>query len=136
MTTLLDAARQALVALECMYHTADPGPARDVSIVAFDALRTAIAEAEKAEPVAWRYRPDASWPWALTDYGYLVSCKRPSYQVEALFTHPPQREPLTFAQGQELLAITITHPTIYEEAAFRKGVRAAERAHGIGDRDE
>ena len=49
---------------------------------------------------------------------------------------PPQRQPLTFAQGQELLAIAIKHPTIYEEAAFRKGVKAAERAHGIGDQDE
>ena len=47
MTTLLNAARQALAALEYMYHTADPGPARDVSMEALDALRTAIAEAEK-----------------------------------------------------------------------------------------
>lgn len=50
--TLLDAARQALAALEYMYHTADPGPARDVSMEALDALRTAIAEAETVEP-AW-----------------------------------------------------------------------------------
>ena len=42
-----EAMQRALVALEYMYHTADPGPARDVSMEALDALRTAIAEAEK-----------------------------------------------------------------------------------------
>lgn len=65
---------------------------------AFDRL------AAKVEPVAWRYRPGPSWPWSLTDDGYLASCKRGQYQVEELHNAaPPQRKPLTDEQVAPIL---------------------------------
>lgn len=103
------------------------------------------AEADKAEPVAWRYRPGVSRPWALTDDGYLASCKRPSYQVEELFTYPPQRESLTDEQidaahkTEKLAIITLMHndTTVKEfTRALRLLARAVERAHGIGGSNE
>ena len=151
MTTLLDAAKQALEALTDEHARY----ARHINIsVAATLLRTAIAEAEKAappqrEPLTWsnhveqrmlqwrqRFVTGSGDRLALDDFMDKESLDDLIDFVCDESVGPPQHEPLTFAQGQELLAIAIKHPTIYEEAAFRKGVKAAERAHGIGGSNE
>jgi hypothetical protein len=112
MSTLREAAQQALEALEigyaaaqaeaAQYHAAMAGyrPERhaemdaDVAKIAaaITALRDALAQKEQ-EPVAWRYKGMMGMPWSLSDDGYYVSCKRDNgYMVEPLYTHPPRRE--------------------------------------------
>jgi hypothetical protein len=112
MTTLREAAQQALAALEIGYDSAQAEAAQfhaamagyrperhaamdaDVQKIAasITALRAALAQQEQ-EPVAWRYKPMIGSPWSLSDDGYYASCKRDKgYIVENLFTDPPRRE--------------------------------------------
>jgi hypothetical protein len=94
MTTLREAAQQALEALEAL----DAPPSGVVDHYELDrrkqALRAALAQQEQEqEPVAWRYKGMMGMPWSLSDDGYYVSCKRDKgYTVEPLYTHPPRRE--------------------------------------------
>jgi hypothetical protein len=122
MTTLLDAARQALEALEANHqwhqdydeHNGYPGSElAATNVAALTKARTAIAEAEKAEP-----------------------------KVEPLFTHPPKHEPLTDEQidaahkTEKLAILALMHHDISAgnfTRALRLLARAVERAHGIGD---
>jgi hypothetical protein len=92
MTTLREAAQQALEALEAL----DAPPSGVVDHYELDrrkqALRAALAQQEQ-EPVAWRYKGMMGMPWSLSDDGYYVSCKRDNgYMVEPLYTAPPRRE--------------------------------------------
>ena len=85
----IEAMKQALDALEA--H-ADFGIKSDKAITA---LRQAIAEAEKQEPVMW-VMPDGKTvdKWGLQFYGGQTGTP--------LYTHPqPKREPLTLEQLRE-----------------------------------
>jgi hypothetical protein len=89
-----------------------------------DTLRTAIAEAEKQEPVAWRYKGnlhkfDPS-DWASTEF-----------PITPLYTTPPaaQREPLTEEQIMQTWEGIIKYAP--GEVRLRDFARAIEAAHGI-----
>jgi hypothetical protein len=117
--SLRTAAQQALEALEERYV----GALRDK---AMDALRTALAEPEQ-EPVACVTGAYAGH--------FTVVPTNPALVLTtgmALYTHPPQRKPLT---DEEIDALPWTKNyesdvTLYE--ALRDFARAIERAHGIG----
>ena len=96
----IDAMKQALEALECLFgipeHLTGKGGG-DVSVwrlggsyraqQAIPALRQAIAEAEKQEPVAWAQ---------FSEIGNLIDLlEEPCKGYAPLYTHPqPKREPL------------------------------------------
>ena len=120
MTSLLNAARQALVMLKsglaCSHH----------SCVVTD-LRAAIEEAEKAEPVAW-INPE----YGTEDYTSPLSPVTTYHRRDwtPLYVHPPQRKPLTDAEIETLYDALRVIPT---QSMAITVARAIERAHGIGD---
>ena len=156
MTTLRDAAQQALEAL-CLWATG-----RDMDAVALNdlilRLEAALAEPVQ-EPVAWSHnlidiiithRP-ADLERHPERWTALYSAPQPCPTCEALArtvmldqtshdTAPPQRKPLT---RKEALAIVDAQeayrktglPMFYRDQAY-KMIRAVERAHGIGDSDD
>ena len=78
-----EAMKQALEALESFREISDFTPAQAVH--AITALRTAIAEAEKQEPVAWieHHKGGDNLNWEEVNHPYAKSTP--------LYTHPPQR---------------------------------------------
>jgi hypothetical protein len=132
MTSLREAAQQALVCVVCVRDMAvhPDERMRDMavhpdSVQMFEntitALRTALAEPEQ-EPVAWKD----------TTYGNLHHQNFGG--CIPLYTHPPQRKPLTDEEIRDIakqyalgLAFPYDGPTTPELFA-----RAIERAHGIG----
>jgi hypothetical protein len=117
----IEVMKQALDALDCIYS---PLHVREINKVgaAIGALRQAIAEVEKAEPVAWMNKD--GW----------IGLYRQGDATIPLYTHPPARKPLT---DEEIVAIGRElgikcklggNPNIDFDYA-----RAIERAHGIGD---
>jgi hypothetical protein len=111
---LREAAQQALDE----WHT-DPGSVRMASLMM--ALRTALAEPEQ-EPVAWKD----------TTYGNLHHQNFGG--CIPLYTHPPQRKPLT---DEEIELLAVKHappidPAFAKDDDFIEFARAIERAHGIG----
>jgi hypothetical protein len=70
----------------------------------------------RIEPVAWLRQRDNTL--AVNDGGLFGSDWTP------LYTHPPQRKPLTEEERERMLEDYATHGDI---------VRAVEKAHGIGD---
>jgi hypothetical protein len=70
------------------------------------------------EPVAWRVKVETKLRDGSLDVGYQLRNEKMSAYDEPLYTHPPQRKPLTDEQ--------IGHDPI-----FRAGVRFAEASHGI-----
>jgi hypothetical protein len=117
-----------------------PESAHDTAITA---LRTAIAEAEKQEPVAWMVYFDARLGGARVTDKLLVWKKEQAAEqvkadliqsVEPLYTAPPaaQRKPLT---DEEIRKFADTHlfyqPEGYEVSGIFNLARAIEAAHGI-----
>ena len=137
MTTLREAARQALEALENgnRVRAGEGGTKCQISLEgsAITALRAALAEPVQEpvqEPVAWRFKAMIGSPWSLSDDGYYISCKRDQrYFVEALYTAPPQRKPLAEWQINDLMADI--DPEDVCSWSFRQGVYAAEKHHGV-----
>ena len=125
MTTLRAAAQQALEAWDTRAGIA-------AATEAFEALRAALAQQAEPvqEPVAWRFKAMIGLPWSLSDDGYYISCKRDQrYFVEALYTAPPQRQPLAEWQINDLMAGI--DPEDVCSWSFRQGVYAAEKNHGV-----
>ena len=126
MTTLHEAAQQALEALE--WHLEKGAWGADIEGVTA-ALRERLAQqAEPVEPVAWYFEArhiDSAWAAAVT-------LKHPGPEgkymrkVTPLYTAPPQRKPLTEDEVEHLLS---THERNYDMVNF---ARAIERSHGIG----
>ncbi len=75
-----------------------------IDVGAINALRQAIAEAERQEqePVAMRYDFDG-YGWLYIDNGSGSNWKEKIKNAEPLFTAPPQRKPLTDDLYNELL---------------------------------
>jgi hypothetical protein len=123
--SLREAAQQALEALEERYV----GALRDK---AMDALRTAIAEPEQ-KPVAWRYELSTAIfeSGEYSGWRCTISEKEPCApensirNLQPLYTHPPQRKPLTDEELKRVCAKTFS----YDPYVI---ARAIERAHGIG----
>ncbi len=93
MTTLREAAQQALEALEWFnkYGSEEHGPSlRGAECSLRAALAEPVQEPEK-EPVVWRYRfKDDPNGWMLTDSDPITV--HSNIVVEPLYTHPPRRE--------------------------------------------
>jgi hypothetical protein len=179
----LDAMKQALEALDVDRNKDHWEVARDRQR-AITALRLAIEQAERQEPVAWRefdgeggydyrtyddnenFRDEyikrngqryASWVeplytappqqekqgpvahlWQHSETGrtrivmpdQIITTDATWFVVGPLYLAPPQRQPLTEEEiDQGLLR---TNYALQTAAAWRDGVRFAERAHGIG----
>ena len=106
MTTLREAAQQALSAIEDSGHKAD-------LVDAAYTLRAALEQPEP-EPVAWMQKLTGviRSDWHFDKSGYVP-----------LYTEPPQRKPLTGAKIEELM-------DLYDVTSI-DFVRAIEAAHGI-----
>ena len=139
MTTLREAAQQALEALE-QSETFVPyegfGMARREAErkhqAAITVLRAALAEPVQ-EPVAWSYELATT----MLEHGYdgwehLITRYKPNVpegsirNLTPLYTTPPQRKPLT---EEEIDSIWDSEKAFADIYAI---VRAIERAHGIG----
>ena len=155
MTTLREAAQQALEALEvattplakdrqevlraqaalraALAQQKDPtDPGNDV-----DVLREHVRHLERRvrqlhaqqepvqEPVAWRYKPMIGSPWSLSDDGYYISCKRDKGYIVEPLYAAPPQRTMVPLTEEEIERIGMKHVTL------REVIRAVERAHGI-----
>jgi len=131
MTTLREAAEIALAALS---HPNFQG-AEEAETILRDALgrsksssklREALAQPEQ-EPVAWMDRDGDIYPMPETE-GW-----RPPHTL--LYTHPPQRKPLT---DDEIRKLWDSHTIdVYGKIGINPVLfaRYLERAHGIGEKE-
>jgi len=133
----IEAMKQALEALE--RYAPQHGHPDDMSD-AITALRIAIAEAEKQEPVAWRNAairlgeelssvgPDGYYNMTAEQWLDWAMDQQP--QVKNSLTTPPaaQRQPLTEGRVWELAANCLD-----SVAGRLQFARAIEAAHGIGE---
>ena len=129
MSDLRKAAEMALDALEAMmaeFKALDLPYGSKAYALAKDArldLRAALAELEQ-EPVAYIHRHGNHWE--VTERYLCDDEKARGWTEEPLYTHPPQRKPLTDEEIQEL---SQQHKF---DSRMMKFVRIIERAHGIG----
>jgi hypothetical protein len=107
--SLREAAQQALEALE-----------ENGRLSAMEILRTALAEPEQ-EPVAWLQRRFVD---SFPAVGY-ETCDAKDYGAIPVYTHPPQRKPLSDEKVWDIYYEMIQD----DRLSF---ARAIERAHGIG----
>ena len=121
----IDAMKQALVALiDARRYGAGDWSSTE------DALRLAIEQAEKQEPVAWLYR-DA---WGTLKLSEIMPPPVGSFPV---YTAPPNRQPLTREQVLECereadAAYVATRADELRPSWASIFARAIERKHGIG----
>jgi hypothetical protein len=123
----IEAMKQALAALEVACGgrcNAEYNPCQQQE--AAQALRTAISEAEKQEPVAWLFQHEET---GLTECVDVQQVERgfeknnPRWQkIGPFYAAPPQRQPLT---DEEITKMWPRESLV----AF---ARAIERKHGIG----
>ncbi len=88
------------------------------------ALRLAIEQAERQEPVAWLYRDE----WKTLKLSQITPPPTGSFPG---YTAPPQRQPLTEEEMLEIL-VGIDAATKRLPPGMKAFARAIERAHGIG----
>ena len=106
-----------------------------------DALRASFAKsllAEQGEPVAWQYRTRPDWEkdwqqgWmycskgAFEDYTRAPLLHDWHYEVRELFTHPVR--PMSEAQIIQWMPVGLLRT---EEFVYQKGIKDAEKFHGI-----
>ena len=87
------------------------------------------------EPVAWINPGAMEWGKRQCEKVLKLTRKaQPEYDfTEPLYTRPPARQPLTDAQiDDHMLALLYDGEDLPDPWGFKQGVRAAERAHGIG----
>lgn len=140
MTTLREAAQQALEAMEELQGgctDSDDGTVEAITVwcpEVITALRTALSEPEQ-EPVAYLYHdagvPEDAHPWLHSTMLVLAADRRPGLRGETpLYTHPPQRKPLT---DEEIVDLWADVSMDYDDQInIIEMARAIERAHGIG----
>jgi len=92
-----------------------------------DALRLAIEQAERQEPVAWWNGEYGSPVFGLKRDTPGIGLGNPD--ATPLYTTPPQRQPLT---EEELKKLWYGTERIMGWYSFEEIARAIERAHGIG----
>ena len=121
MTTLREAAQQALEALEY------DGLLKKRQAIA--ALRAALAQQDEPvqEPVAWMESPHGAIR-ANPNYKCMFPSQLLHWRIP-LYTAPPQRKPLAESQINDLMAGI--DPEDLCSWSFRQGVYAAEKHHGV-----
>jgi hypothetical protein len=116
----LDAMKQALEALEEIHPGNMTPMAEEAWNKAIATLRHAIEQAERQEPVAWMWK----------DGTLTIDPDRADGTWTPLYTAPPQRQPLT---DEEIDEIAVAELGLDADADEMQGfARAIERAHGIG----
>ena len=122
-----EALKLALEALDCI---CSPLHVREIEKIgsAMKAIKEALAQPEQ-EPVAMRFDFDG-YGWLYIDNGSGSNWKEKIKNAEPLYTTPPQRQPLTDEQIDEIyfkssLEVANRCDDIYDFA------RAIEAAHGI-----
>lgn len=138
MTTLEQAARQALEALEVVIADVKSTPtAYEAQRQALVSLRQAIEQAEQQEPVAWLFQHEDT---GLTDcvdvqqveWGFEKN--NPRWQkVAPLYTTPPHRKWVGLTDEEIGLLTTGAGWSHLETPALLLFARAIEAAHGIGE---
>jgi hypothetical protein len=118
------------LALEALEAHADLGIKSDKAITA---LRTAIAEADKQEPVAHLWECLGRWSAYLANNGKQADCAPPSWLVEAVrdATTPPAQRTwvgLTDEEKQKFLGGDAYGPTLHDINAIEAKLK--EKNHG------
>ena len=128
MTALRKAAKKALEALDRSDYF---GWQSNIPII--KSLREALAQPEP-EPVAWMYEWDGKRHLTFTDQRFIEKSHPHFNKSSPLYTHPPQRKPLTDEEIIMLTADTWGNASIAPQLA-PAFARAIERAHGIGEKE-
>lgn len=139
MTTLREAAERALDALEWAWG-GEPLGTKEID--AITALRDALADQSEqalgmANPVAWIF----TWYEIAKDRHVrrIIDCEErpniPGYDLIPLYTHPPQRKPLTDQQKLDLVTNWFAEDWAIEKALGLLRDYDIERAHGIGSEE-
>lgn len=123
---------QAIEALDGVHEGEHHGGVEESA----EALRTALAGAAQAEPVAWRYLPSKVWGSYVitTDPHVLESAKEYGCEPEPLYTAPQPAQPVAVPHGWKLVPVEPT-PEMrsaacaairwYEQEATARAVYAA-----------
>ena len=123
MTSLRDAAQQALEALRLYKVCYGTSPAEEATLTA---LRVALAEPEQ-EPVAWMDREG--------DLYKMPEIEGWAPPHTMLYAAPHQRKPLTEETMRECAQAMDAEPLAEGWHELIKFARAIERAHGIGGQE-
>jgi hypothetical protein len=119
----IDAMKQALEYLDSPSSKLWPAGTQYKIIIA---LRLAIEQAEKQEPVAWLYLDS----WGTLKLSQIMPVLVGAFPV---YTAPPQRQPLTEEELRQcFLATNTAEPLAEGWPGLERFARAIERAHGIG----
>ena len=134
MTTLREAAQQALEALEMARMNGAAGLHKYETLQiaeSAEALRAALAEPVH-EPVYWEVRCTAHPKWMRVDEQQFDEYVANGWEGQRLYTAPPQRKPMNEFDALRLITESIGH---LQSAGPVEGligiIRAVERAHGI-----
>ena len=120
----IEAMKQALEALDLSNPRFGIGTAKHISATA--ALRQAIAEAEKQEPVAYIDHADGAVIWKQ---------EKPAWG-SVLYTHPqPKREPLTNENPLLVFAKECVLGAYREDELADAAFKAIEAYHGIKEKN-
>jgi len=122
---MIEVLKQALEALEnhCgNYKLDDAGCERHDKAIA--SLNQALAELENQKPVAWMCSAFDGEP---CEQSHHDECENPI----PLYTHPPQRKPLTDDQIDLMFSKHWLYPGIEFKNVYQLGFRDAEFIHGI-----
>jgi hypothetical protein len=123
--TQIDAMKLALEALKLLTDTEQTFGALDYGDNAITALENALAQPEQ-EPVAWICEGSSSDEKHAIDYWPKDLDAIPIGTM--LYTHPPQRKPLT---DEQMKKIWYAMQNIMGWYSFQEIARAIEAAHGI-----
>jgi len=129
----IDAMKQALEALEDVPYMSNKDDYERFE-KAQAALRLAIEQAEKQEPVAWFWFDERDGgEWIHIADSQINANKFGNAKVIPLYTAPPQRQPLTEEELRQcFLATNTAEPLAEGWPGLERFARAIERAHGIG----
>jgi hypothetical protein len=116
--------KQALELLEEIHPGNMTPMAEEAWKKAITALRFAIEQAEKQEPVAWQWLDSGTFRKSLP-----ASAEPGAWR--ALYTTPPQRQPLTEEEISNAWNSAVRTAS-FEGNATKHFARAIERKHGIG----
>jgi len=132
MSDLRKAAQQAMEYLAAWSVGESPNASAVNDLIA--ELEAALAQPEQ-EPVAWMHPSGEGYDSAFRDHSTVVVCTGNKWEGwMPLYTHPPQRKPLTETEIYEVLGYGSTAQYNHVPKYALEFARAIEKAHGIGDK--